>query len=189
MSNINIPLHLPSYQPFTDDMAILNLPMSVSELHGMMCGYLCAGATSDGEAYLQALITSPKDTDFRRAALALFGVYAVSQQQLLNFDFSFQLLLPEDHESLAYRAQAFSEWCDGFTQGITLVGVDAFQLQEEEAQEALQHLSEFAQLDYHHLEFDEDERALMEVTEYTRMAVLRIHGDLLQANGSSETAH
>lgn len=50
---------------------------------------------------------------------------------------------------------------------------------DEEDQEALQHIIEFAQLDCDLLDVDEeDEQALMEVSEYTRMAVLRLHNDL-----------
>lgn len=187
MSTPNNALRLPNYQEFFDSIAILALPISASEVHGIMCGYLCAGAISDGEAYLRALMTNKNDVVMR---VALFGVYAVSQQQMLNFDFEFQLLLPDDDYPLIERAQAFSEWCEGFTQGLTQAGVDYDELQEDEAQEALQHLIEFAQLDYHSLSVDEeDERALMEVVEYARMAILHIHSDLLQANGQSEIAH
>ena len=187
MSAHNTTLHLPNYHDFLNSIAILALPISASELHGVMCGYLCAGAISEGESYLRALMTNKKDAVMR---VALFGVYAVSQQQMLNFDFEFQLLLPGEDEPLADRARAFSEWCEGFTQGLTLAGAGYEQLQEDEAQEALQHLIEFSQLDYHTISInEEDERALMEVTEYARLAVLRIHGDLLQANGQSQIAH
>ena len=190
MTTASSTLHLPNYHTFIESIAILALPFSGSELHGIMCGYLCAGANKEGVAYLRALMTNMNDATMRSGVLALFGVYAVSQQQMLSLDFDFQLLLPDDHSSLAERAQSFSEWCEGFTQGLTMAGVHYEQLQEEETQEALQHLTEFAQLDYHALKIDEDdERALMEVTEYARLAVLRIHGDLLQANGQSETAH
>jgi uncharacterized protein YgfB (UPF0149 family) len=152
-----------------------------------MCGYLCAGAIRDGEAYLRALMTNNKDVVMR---VALFGVFAVSQQQMLNFDFEFQLLLPDDEHPLVERAQAFSDWCEGFTQGLTQAGVGYDQLQEDEAQEALQHLVEFAQLDAASLSVnEEDERALMEVVEYGRMAVLHIHNDLLRAEGQTEVAH
>ena len=186
-------LLLPEYHTFIDSIAMLALPISGSELHGVMCGYLCAGATNEGEAYLRALITNKNDPDLRRAALALFGVYAISQQQMGSFDFQFQLLLPDENDPLAERAQALSEWCEGFTQGITLAGIDYNQLQEEDAQEALQHLTEFAQLDYHALQIEEeDEHALMEVSEYARMAVLHIHVDLQASQlkkGPAETAH
>jgi uncharacterized protein len=71
--------------------------------------------------------------------------------------------------------------------------VDNDYLYEEDAQEALQHLVEFAELDCETLDADEeDERALMEVTEYARMAVIRLHGDLMmnkREDGSTDTTH
>lgn len=189
MSVENNPRHLPAYQSFLDAISVLGLPVSASELHGIMCGYLCAGAVSEGESYIRALmLKQTKDETTRTAALAMFNVYTVSQEQMKNFDFQFQLMLPDEHEPLIDRAQAFSEWCEGFTQGMTIVGVSYDQLNEEESQEALQHLAEFAQLDYQSLEVDEeDERALMEVSEYTRMAVLRLYGDLLSNDDGPDT--
>jgi hypothetical protein len=193
MSTANTPLHLPDYHTFLESIAILGLPISGSELHGVMCGYLCAGANNEGEAYLRALMTNKNDANLRGAALALFGLYAVSQQQITGFNFEFQLLLPDDQDPLADRAQAFSEWCEGFVQGITMAGVSYDDLEEDDAQEALQHLTEFAQLDYYTLHIDEeDEQALMEVSEYARMAVLHVFLDLQSSNlkkGNSETAH
>jgi uncharacterized protein YgfB (UPF0149 family) len=186
----NSPVRLPNYQTVNESIAVLALPISVSELHGMICGYLCAGNVDGGAAYVRALISNQKGQGSREAALALFGLLAVSHQQMSNFDFELQLLLPDDAEPLALRAEAFSEWCEGFTQGMTLAGVVAEQLAEEEAQEALRHLNEFAELDHHALTIDEeDERALMEVTEYARMSVLRLYNDLLTPDGSAETAH
>ena len=193
MPSLNTTLLLPEYYNFIDSIAALALPISGSELHGMMCGYLCAGATREGEAYLRALMSNNKDAAIRTAMLALFEVYAISQQQIANFDFEFQLLLPNDDMPLDERAKAFCECCEGFVQAITMAGIDYEQLQEEDSQEALRHLTEFAQLDYHALQADEDdERALMEVSEYARMAMLRIYSDLLSStlqNASLETAH
>jgi len=177
---------LPSYDLFADNIAALALPISASELHGVMCGYLCAGASREGESYLQALMFNRKKDDLTRIAnLEMFKIYSVSQHQLANLDFEFQMLLPEDEEALVVRAQAFSEWCEGFTQGMTLAGVSYEQLEEEDSQDALQHIQEFAQLDYENLEVsEEDEKALVDVSEYARMAVLRLCGDL-QANDKS----
>ncbi|KTD45920.1 hypothetical protein Lrub_2717 [Legionella rubrilucens] len=175
---------LPDYQAFTETIAVLALPISSSELHGMMCGYLCAGASQQGESYLRALaVNSRKDEATRVAAMAMFSVYALSEQQINTLDFEFQLLLPDDHEPLLTRAQAFSEWCEGFTQGMTLAGVGFEQFTEEDSQDTLQHITEFAELDYQSLDVDEeDEKALMEVSEYTRMAVLRLYSDLQEGH-------
>ena len=193
MSLDNDSLHLPKYDDFVQSISVLALTMSGSELHGIMCGYLCAGADSQGEAYIRALLNNKKDEQSRNALLSMFSVFSISQQQINNFDFEFEMLLPDDDESLVTRAQAFSEWCEGFTQGLTIAGVGMEQFYEEESQDALQHLMEFAELDCESLEVgEEDERALMEVSEYTRMAVLRLHSDLVlheRELGDSGTTH
>ncbi|HAT1911096.1 TPA: UPF0149 family protein [Legionella pneumophila] len=193
MSLDNDSLHLPKYDDFVQSISVLALTMSGSELRGIMCGYLCAGADSQGEAYIRALLNNKKDEQSRNALLSMFSVFSISQQQMNNFDFEFEMLLPDDDESLVTRAQAFSEWCEGFTQGLTIAGVGMEQFYEEESQDALQHLMEFAELDCESLEVgEEDERALMEVSEYTRMAVLRLHSDLVlheRELGDSGTTH
>jgi len=192
MSEENNRLHLPEYDEFAGTIETLSLSISVSGLHGMMCGYLCAGANSQGESYISTLLNNKKDEASRAAILAMFSVFSISQQQITNFDFEFEMLLPDEVEPLVHRAQAFSEWCEGFTQGLTMAGIGPDQFYEEEAQEALQHLIEFSELDYVSLDVDEeDEKALMEVSEYARMAVIRLHGDLImnerERNGSEMT--
>ena len=53
-------LHLPNYEEFSASIAVLTEHTSPSLLHGMMCGYLCAGADHHGEAYLRALLNHKK---------------------------------------------------------------------------------------------------------------------------------
>lgn len=187
-------LHLPNYDAYAESVAVLTVPVSASLMHGMMCGYLCLGADSEGEAYLRALLHNKKDEASRAAVLTLFTVFSISQQQINSLDFEFSMLLPNDNEPLPLRAKAFSEWCQGFTQVLTLAGMNIDQFYEEEAQEALQHLIEFAELDYENLDVeDEDEHALMEVSEYARMAVLRLHNDFImntkKRGGTTGTTH
>jgi len=191
MSLSAVPIQLPNYRTFIASIAALDLPISGSELHGVLCGYLAAGRHKQGEEYLRALMLKRTEHVVREAALALFAVYAVSQQQLSSFGFEFQLMLPDDDEPLYDRARAFSEWCEGFTQGITVSGLDLDELKSEEAQDVIAHMTEFANLDYDALNVDEDdERALMEVIEYTRAAILHIYTDVAADKlGGAETAH
>lgn len=185
-------LHLPDYEAFSEHINALELYISASLLHGAMCGYLCAGADTQGEAYLRALLNNKKDELSRNAVLAMFAVFSISQQQISQLDFGFEMLLPEEHEDLLVRARAFSEWCQGFIESLNLAGIGMEQFYEEEAQAAFQHLIEFAELDCETLDVGEDdERALMEVNEYARMAVLRLHHDLVmsQSSGSAGVTH
>ena len=56
------PLQLPNYQAFVELIECLALPISASELHGLLCGYLCAGAINEGASYVRALIGNKNDT-------------------------------------------------------------------------------------------------------------------------------
>ena len=193
MPTITDSMLLPHYQLFVDSIVSLDLPFSGSELHGIMCGYLSAGAAREGVAYLRTLIVNPNDLATRPATLALFALYAVSQQQIESLGFEFQLLLVDENEPLERRAQSFCDWCEGFTQGIRMAGVDYNELEDDDTQDALQHITEFADMDFQSLQVEEDdERALTEITEYTRMAVLHIHSDLQTSNpdrDDGETTH
>jgi yecA family protein len=189
MSATENSLQLPNYETFSHSIANLGLPISSSELHGVLCGYLAAGASHDGETYIRALMTNKNAGMTRDAALALFNLYTTTQQQMTHQGFEFQLFLPEDTEELIERAEAFSEWCEGFSQGITMAGIHLDDLHDEETQEALQHITEFAELDYQSIQIDaEDEQSLLEVCEYARVAVMHIYSDL-NTNTQSQTTH
>ena len=178
---------LPSYDQIQLSLAPLNLPLSISELHGLICGYICAGSKSQAEAYLRTLMASFQQLDANEASSLLFTCFSVSQHLIEAFDFSFQLLIPDDDASLAVRAQAFSDWCEGFTQGLTLSNVGFDHFHDAEAKNALGHIEEFAQLDHDSLAMDEDdESALLEIQEYTRLAVLRLYGDLHSVIGKQD---
>jgi uncharacterized protein YgfB (UPF0149 family) len=177
-------MRLPSYQSFLDTTIVLDLSLSCSSLHGTICGFLCASEPSEGERYLRSFMVDSKNPEVRSAILALFDIFTISQQQISDSDLSFQLFLPDDHAPITDRIQAFSEWCAGFVEGLAMAGVEIEDLEDEESQEAFNHLKEFSELSPENLESDdEDEKALMEVSEYTRMTVLRLHMDL-QAQGN-----
>lgn len=181
-------LSLPDYSDVSDLMAVLALPMSISALHGQLCAFLCIGAENKGEAYLQTLIRQPKNEATRAAILALFHLFSVSQQQMVNSDFSFNLLLPDDSADIEERVYAFSEWCEGFVKGLDICDLAQITL-DEEAEEAIGHIREFSEVDYETLDIsEEDEKALMEISEYTRIAVLKLHTDFL-AGKTPDTTH
>jgi uncharacterized protein YgfB (UPF0149 family) len=182
-------MQLPTYDSVNESIQTLRLGVSPSALHGVMCGYLCAGADNQGEDYVRNLLNRNTGEINRQAVLVLFEIFSISQQQITHSGFDFQMVLPDEDRPLFTRAQAFSEWCEGFVQGLTMVGVHIDHFFEDDAREALQHLSDFAELDYGALEInEEDESALMEVSEYTRMAVLRLHADLAFNAGGTQSS-
>lgn len=182
-----IGFQLPEYTHLENAIKVLSLPLPISELHGVMCGYLCAGSVEQGEVYIRSLMHGNKGEQKKTANLAIFDLYTISQHQIINFDPAFQLLLPEDTQELKQRARAFGQWCNGFMDGISMAGINLQTLDEQDAQNAILHISQFADLNYDGLNTgEEDEKALLEVSEYTRMAVLHIH-NIIKPTGSTDT--
>ena len=176
-----------NYLELHHSMSQLELPLSSSGLHGNMCGYLCAGARGYAEKYFNYLLTQKNNAENARAmANMLFEIYTLNQVQIENLDCEFQLLLPDDDEPLPKRAAAFAAWCVGFTQAMKRCGIQCDTLQDEEAQDALLHITEFGNINHDTLDISEqDEQALMEVIEYTRIAVLHIRQDLSEQEATS----
>ncbi len=172
-------LKLPSYESFSQAISSLDLPISSSGLHGVMCGYLSTGASRSAETYVRALMAQQHDDGTRTAARALFNLLAITEQQMTQQQYEFEILLPDEHQRLIDRAKAFSEWCEGYSQGAMMGGIDEHEFEDEETKEAYEHILEFANLDYEAIDVShDDERSFMEVCEYTRIAVMHIHTDL-----------
>lgn len=190
MTSENQELALPEWHQFSSKINELNLPITASTLHGIVCGYICLNASQSGENYLRACLQQATNKSQHDTTTTLFSIFTISQQQINHIDFGFELMLPDDDSPLSERAYHFSNWCRGFIEGINKAGFEESILSEEETIDAVQHIEEFANLDYENLSVsEEDEKALMEVIEYTRMAVLRIHTALMNDNNDSQQKH
>jgi len=167
---------LPNYDNLQVICEQLNLSFSPAAIHGMLCGFLCAGQTLESERFLKELTNNQIDQD---AVKSLSSLRQISLQQINTHDFEFYLLLPDDDEPLGVRAKALSEWCHGFVDSFNSIDINIDDLSEQESKDALLHIHEFSELDYQSLAIDEeDEKAYVEVSEYVRMAVLMLHTEL-----------
>jgi uncharacterized protein YgfB (UPF0149 family) len=154
--------------------------INASELHGSLCGYLCAGGAAGTNAWcealaleaLQDLITD--DADARRT----FGqFFSESRARLIDPQFGFEPLLP-DVDAVPARAAALVEWCRGFVGGLGLAGNDASDTLSDDSQEVLADLSRIAASDLSSGDGDDDEADFTEVLEYVRMGVLLLQSEL-----------
>jgi len=193
-------IELPSYWEVSDLLALTGLPMTASGLHGRLCGYICAGQKANGVAWLEALVRADhKNIIDRVSAKDLFlNIYRYSFSNITQMTFTFALLLPDDETELPLRAEALGEWCQGFMEGLEMLGIDLESAQTEEMKDALFHIEEIGRLDYDDLSIsEEDERSYAEVYEYVRMAVLSLYAELggqassalAQATVGNETVH
>lgn len=156
--------------------------VNVAEAHGIATGMLCVYERIDANQWLQEIISQQQelDTDDRALLLSLFAKTAA----LLRSDvFAFDLFLPDDDSGPSEQAEALRSWCQGFLFGIGYGHSNASW--PGDSGEILKDVVEFTKLDGTVLD-EEDERALMEINEYLRAAVLLLRDDL---RGNAEQKH
>jgi yecA family protein len=167
-------------------LASADLEMSGAEIHGVMCGLLCAGHQDAGEVWLNELFAGRDDDDLLvnecRQLLSL--LYGETREAIEGPGLGFSPLLPEDDKPLPVRAAAVRDWSEGFLYGIGLAGVALEEALSEHTQEALQAFSEITRLDLDALTDEEDdeeesEDALMQVSEFLWVAAMMVHDDLV----------
>lgn len=163
---------LPSLVEIERALASAEIGVDGCELHGSICGVLCAGGRLAGNWLETLAIEGPAPS----AGDALERLREASHQQLGDPDCGFDLLLPEDSEGLGERIEALGAWCRGFLGGYGLGAGQASELSAD-AREALEDVARIAQADLSFEEGDEDENALAEIIEFVRVAVLLVHGE------------
>jgi uncharacterized protein YgfB (UPF0149 family) len=151
---------------------------SAAEAHGMATGMLCVNNKTDSDYWLNELLPDNTDITDEQKSL-LIRLYEETRRLLAGDDFEFDLFLPDDEVPLAERIVALKSWCQGF-----LFGVGYMWSKPEfskDANEILKDIAEFTKLDAEtEDENEEDEVALMELTEYLRSAVLLLRTEVNQ---------
>lgn len=167
---------LPAFQTLQAVLLQAQSPYSVSQLHGLLCGYVCANQTHEAHRFLHQFVSSPQMKLSDITQTELFELLSHSEALIQQTEFDFQLYLPEDQAPLTERAQAFSEWCQSFLQSLHLCHIQERSFQDPDAREIMESFQAFAELDYEILaSTEEDEMTFFEIYEYARLAVLDLH--------------
>lgn len=126
---------------------------------------------------------------------ALDNLFEQTKYQLQDTNLEFDLLLPEDDESLSDRFNAVQDWCRGFLTGVSLSGVKNLDsLQEgsmpEDTRDLLKdiaNISSSGDFDFDEEEGEdaESEEALAEIIEYLRVGALLINEELQPIKSSA----
>src|SRR5215469_10598867 len=87
-----------------------------AEAHGTLTGCLCAAIGYRFEDWLLEIL--PEGRAQPLAAASLRQLYTETAGSLRAPDMEFDLLLPEDAQSIDARAAALAQWCQGFLYGL-----------------------------------------------------------------------
>lgn len=171
----------PDYNSLSDALAKAEADLVASESHGALCGMLCAAGKVELSAWLEQVFEAfdVNDMLIKEASQQLVGLFNDTQEQLNDSEVHFQLLLPDDNESLAQRTEALAFWCQGFTYGLAAGGLKKDQKLPEDTAELIADMVEIARAGHDQSEdSDADEDSYMQIYEYVRMGVLLINEEL-----------
>jgi uncharacterized protein len=151
-----------------------------AEAHGTLAGCLCGASGYRFEDWLREILPEGRaDRAAREALQELFGSTAAA---LIQPDMEFDLLLPDDTESLALRTQALSEWCQGFLYGLGAGNIpDASELPGEVG-EVVRDFIEITRADVDDgQDAEANENAYVELVEFVRVGVQLLFEELAVA--------
>jgi uncharacterized protein YgfB (UPF0149 family) len=101
-------------------------PLPLAELHGGLCGVICASGRKAAAAWLEELIDdcSADNATLAELETELKTLGTETFNALSGWSLEFAPLLPGDDSALAQRAEALALWCHGFLAGLIVGGVD-----------------------------------------------------------------
>lgn len=162
------------YEVLGARLAQEGLMLSPADIHGMICGQLCAN--HDGYSALLTAQIAGGDAPAAAFDTLLNEMAAEIREQLSSDSFSFCPLLPDDDEDIGLRLYALGRWCEGFTLGYAAGCSVTGSALNEEAREVLADFARIAEIDAgDEAESDETEADYFEVVEYVRVATSTLY--------------
>jgi uncharacterized protein YgfB (UPF0149 family) len=167
---------LPSYTELTTILQKIQPNCHVSQIHGLLCGYVCV-TIGDVIDFWHTVFPGVKKS--RKGDAILRELYESTYHELSEFSFEFTLLLPDDDSNINERAESLGLWCQGFLTGLEQLDISAYTVNNPEFKEALDDVIAIAQLTFGDIASnEEDEAAYFELVEYVRLSVLMIFHEL-----------
>ncbi len=151
--------------------------MGAAEAHGVAVGMLCVELKADAANWVHELFVDEhalSDED-KSLLLNLFD----RTRELLNpetEEFTFDLFLPDEDESLADQVEGLRAWCQGFLFGMGYAQTDA--AWPGDSAEIMRDMIELTKIDSD-AHGEEDEEAFMQIHEYVRVAVLTVRDQFI----------
>jgi len=170
------------YHELDEQLASSELGPSAAEAHGILCAMLCTGELRAVESWIAKLLagvdeanpsTADPSTEVCRRSLQDLAVH--TRTGIAGPHLGFTPLLPEDSAPLAERAVGLYDWSRGFLYGLGLARVDVSRFSGP-VREVCDDFAAITHLDLRDLDdSEENEQALMELTEFVRVAAMLVY--------------
>lgn len=168
-----------AYQVINSIIIKSDARLSAAEAHGMATGMLCVNDQADSDQWLTELLRNALPIADEQQQI--FGRLFEETRRLLTSDeFEFDLFLPDDDAPINEQIEALKNWCIGFLAGVGFANSSSNW--PGDVNEILKDIIEFTKLETEEISSEDDENALMEVTEFLRSAVLLLRDELSTGN-------
>jgi hypothetical protein len=161
-------------------------PVPPAELHGGLCGVICASGRRAAESWLDSFVEEcagePNVASQLAAQLKALGNDTYDALAGMNLEFA--PLLPDDESGVELRTEALALWCHGFLAGLVVGGLDfggdetAFSAELEELVRDFAEISKAGaapeEVGDRHL----SDSALVELEEYVRVGAQLVFEEL-----------
>lgn len=163
------------YESLEQHLADAGVVTSLAELHGGLCGALCAGGIAATQRWVDDCLDEWRLTESETVGKALHGLELDAWRKLSSPDMSFEPLVPSEDQPLDAQVRGLALWCHGFVTGLGVGGRKAGVAcpKSETVDEITKDFSEISRAALG--DDDEDDAsagfALAELKEYVRVGV------------------
>jgi len=155
-------------------------------IQGMLIGLICGDNDIQEAVWVKKLIEEAQIKSVKESFLKVLDeVFQETNKGLNGSGFELNLCIPDDNESLVFRAAMLGQLSEGVLYGLGLIGAlnDAEREIPREVQELVDDLGQIARIDIEGLSDPEsvtdiEESDFMELVEFVRIGILTINEEL-----------
>lgn len=150
-----------------------------AEVHGLLSGLICAGYRFESTDFIKIVddMFNNGESFSSKVKTAIRLMFSDVCYKILDDSYGFQLLLPDDDDSIAERSNALGVWVQGFNLGFGLQQKKQSALSED-VKEVITDFGEIANLSTEMDEDEESEQAYFEIAEYVRISAILCFSEL-----------
>jgi uncharacterized protein YgfB (UPF0149 family) len=155
-----------------------------AEAHGTLAGALCSSGDYGLLEWIHEILPDDSPEGEALQSSVLQNLYDCTVRRLAGNEANFAPLLPDDEAPLVERADALSQWCQGFLYGLGSGPASDPAKVSTEAGEIIQDLTEITHVGVESDEQNEEnEAAFAEVVEFVRVGVQLLFVEFAPARG------
>lgn len=175
-------------------LRLLDCDVGAVESHGMLCGMLCNPDAFDPRVWLEHTTGRSDLTPFGESGSdhAMWELLRATQVAIESDDLSFTLPFADADDEFNEAVDALRRWCRGFLSGFGLAGMPDLSALSEDCRGFIKDVGEFSRAEDEAVATEENERALVEITEYLRIGVLMLREEtrfVLEDVATERTLH